>query len=470
MRLVRKLTQSLIIAAILWYLIVIFGMYSFVEPQISFLYSNFYNPLGFWPINPQLLIDSIFSGALLNALLNPVFFLTFLLLTLMFIVFFWHSFYFGYLFLSSMGIGKPLPPYEPSVSILLPALNEERYIGGTLDALLSQNYPMDKLEILVIASGSTDNTAKIAKEKGKRGPIKVLTKALPLKGKPSALRLGLSQAKHEVILICDAETRLEPDALSHLVRPMQLEGVLATQGSNQVENAGVNKLTRAQALANAWHDGGGLYQELQTKRGRPFFLLGKNYCVRKKLLDKLGGYDGKALTEDIRVSFQLLEMEGRFAFVPRARAWEDVPTSMDVLAKQRARWTAGWNIENSRRMEVTKNKRKAIFGMLEFLVMANFVAFYPFFGTIIGLSLFLLAYLGPSFGLPWATNGWLFGLIFIVPAIFCTLLLMVSARRYAKRTGLIMSFYSFFKLYWFMFRTAMRPPEVPETWEKTEKE
>lgn len=469
MRLVRKLTQSLIIAAILWYLIIIFGIYSFVAPQINILY-DFYAALGFWPFNPQLIIDSIFSGVLLNALLNPVFFLTFILLTLLFIVFFWHSFYFGYLFLSSIGIGKALPAYEPTVSVLLPALNEERYIGDTLDALLSSKYPMDKLEILVIASGSTDNTAKIAKEKGKRGPIKVLTKALERKGKPSALRLGLSHAKHEVIFICDAETRLKPDALSHLVRPLQLEGVLATQGSTQVENAGVNKLTRAQALSNAWHDGGGLYQELQTKRGRPFFLLGKNYCVRKELLEELGGYAGDALTEDIRVSFQLLEMEGRFAFVPRARAWEDVPTSMDVLAKQRARWTAGWNIENSRRMETTKNKRSAIIGMIEFLVMANFVAFYPVFGSIIGLSCFLLAFLGPLIGLSWATNGWLFGLIFFVPAIFCLLLQTVSARRYARRTGLVKSFISFFKLYWFMFRSAMRPPEIPETWEKTEKE
>ncbi|MFX1475244.1 MAG: glycosyltransferase, partial [Promethearchaeota archaeon] len=301
-------------------------------------------------------------------------------------------------------------------------------------------------------------------------PIKVLTKALPRKGKPSALHLGLSQAKHEVIFICDAETRLEPDALSHLVRPLQLDGVLATQGSIQVENAGVNKLTRAQALANAWHDGGGLYQELQTKRGRQFFLLGRNYCVRKALLEELGGYAGEALTEDIRVSFQLLEMDGRFAFVPRARAWEDVPTSMDVLAKQRVRWTAGWNEENSRRMQTTTKKRSAIIGLIEFLVMANFVAFYPVLGPIIGLSLFLFAFLGPLIGLSWATNGWLFGLIFFVPGIFCFLLQIMAARRYARRTGLVKSFFSLFKLYWFMFWSGMKPSKVPEAWEKTEKE
>ena len=146
MRLVRKLTQSLIIAGLLWILIIIFGMYSFVAPQITILY-DFYRALGFWdPFNPQLIVTSLFSGDLLVALLNPVFFLTFIMLTLLFIVFFWHSFYFGYLFLSSIGIGKALPAYEPSVTILLPALNEERYIGDTLDALLSSKYPMDKLE------------------------------------------------------------------------------------------------------------------------------------------------------------------------------------------------------------------------------------------------------------------------------------------------------------------------------------
>lgn len=434
----------------LWLIVVTFGQHSFLKTSIDTLYA-FYALFGIWPFAPDILIASLLSGAMLNLA-----FLWYLFgLTILFALIFWHSFYFGYLLLSAIGSGKRLPDYYPSISVLLPALNEAQYIGGTLDALLGSNYPEDKLEIIVITSGSTDETTDIAKAKAKTGTIRVLTKPTPTKGKPAALHYGLTEAKNEVVVILDAETRMEPDALRELVKPLQQPNIVAVQGTIQVANPDVNKLTRAQAMENAWYNGAGMYQDLQQKRNQPFFLLGRNYCVRRDLLQQLGGYEGDSLTEDIHITFELFKQKGRIAFARFARAWEDAPDNWEAVRTQRLRWAAGWNIENKQFMDSVEKKRPVILNLLDFLLINNGVAFYPIFGTIIGLIVFLL-------------GEWLIAMMFLLPVLFSLLLQAAAGRRYAGRARLVTSFLRFFRLYLMMFRLASRPPEIPE-WTKTEK-
>lgn len=450
MRLIQRIFNTCLLIGFLWLIVVIFGRQSFLAASLDTLYT-FYASYGFWPFDPNLIYTSILSGALLN----PVFLLHFFGLTILFVLIFWHAFYFGYLLLSSIGSGKTLPDYFPSISVLLPALNEEQYIGGTLEALLKSDYSMDKLEIIVITSGSTDRTTEIAKRYETNGPVKVLTKPLAKKGKPAALELGLSQAKNEVIAIYDAETRVEPGTLRHLVKPLQLPNVVAVQGTTQVSNPGANKLTRGQALENAIFHGGGIYQEIYHKRNRPFWLLGRNYCVRRDLLLQLGGYKGNALTEDIRITFEIALQEGRIAFARRARAWEEAPDNWEAIRTQRLRWAGGWNIENKRFLEKTPNKRKAIFNMIDFIFVSNGIGFYPVLGTILGVIAFLL-------------GDWIIAMMFFLPALFCILLQIVAAARYAKRPGLVTSFITLFRLFAMMLKIASKTPEISE-WEKTEK-
>jgi len=451
-RLVYRVLNILAMVALLWLVVALTGTHSFFAPWLHTLYS-YYSQYGFWPPDLFKAFSTLLSGSLLN-----LHFLSVLgIATVLCILFFWLSFHFGYLIFCAIGAVRELPEYLPSISVLLPALNEENYIGETLDALLRSNYPMDKLEIIVIASGSTDRTADIAQERASRGPVKVLTQPLPRPGKPAALHLGLSHARNDVVVIMDAESRVDPDTLRQLVKPLQQPDVVAAQGRIQVANADVNKLTRAQALEYAWFSGGGLYQEIFQKRNRPFFLIGRNYCVRRKTLLELDAFSGHSLTEDIRLTFQLVEMEGRIVFVPQARVWEEVPTSWEVLRQQRIRWGAGWNLENKRYLQTTKNKRRAISGLLEFMVVANLVAFFPIFGPIVGLIFLFL-------------GEWLVAAAFFLPALFALILQAIAAKRYAGRLGLVTSFVTFARLYWMMFTIATRAKEIPEEWVKTDKD
>ena len=99
----------------------------------------------------------------------------------------------------------------PSISILIPAFNEEKTIADAIKSCLRLNYPKRKLRIIVIDDGSRDNTYNIAKSFEKTGIVKVLRKRNG--GKASALNFGLKHCKSELIMTLDADSEIHPDSL-----------------------------------------------------------------------------------------------------------------------------------------------------------------------------------------------------------------------------------------------------------------
>ena len=112
----------------------------------------------------------------------------------------------------------------PTVSVLIPVLNEEKSIVSTLNSILKSDYPLDKLEVIVIDNNSTDNTNKLVREFiEKRNKIKRKTFKIKLyieknPGKGNALNLGISKAKGEIVFSMDADTFVEPWSLKNMVR------------------------------------------------------------------------------------------------------------------------------------------------------------------------------------------------------------------------------------------------------------
>jgi cellulose synthase/poly-beta-1,6-N-acetylglucosamine synthase-like glycosyltransferase len=100
---------------------------------------------------------------------------------------------------------------EPTVSVLLPVHNGERWIEQKLQSLLSLVYPKEKLQIIVVSDGSTDRTSQIAA----RFPVEVIQ--IPKSGKAAALNRAMEQARGEILFFTDVRQPLEPDALRHLV-------------------------------------------------------------------------------------------------------------------------------------------------------------------------------------------------------------------------------------------------------------
>ena len=93
--------------------------------------------------------------------------------------------------------------YQPTVSILIPARNEEQVIGRILQRMTELTYPKDKMEIIVIDDASTDDTGKIAEQYSKMyGYIKVIRRNEKEggRGKASALNAGFKNANGEIVL------------------------------------------------------------------------------------------------------------------------------------------------------------------------------------------------------------------------------------------------------------------------------
>ncbi|MDN5367148.1 MAG: poly-beta,6-N-acetyl-D-glucosamine synthase, partial [Candidatus Diapherotrites archaeon] len=102
----------------------------------------------------------------------------------------------------------------PTVSIVVPAYNEGENIGETIESLLRLNYPKDKMEIIVVDDGSTDNTYDVAK-RYEGETVRVIRKENG--GKSSALNMGIKHARGEIIACMDADSVATPDSLRVLV-------------------------------------------------------------------------------------------------------------------------------------------------------------------------------------------------------------------------------------------------------------
>jgi cellulose synthase/poly-beta-1,6-N-acetylglucosamine synthase-like glycosyltransferase len=126
------------------------------------------------------------------------------------------------LLLAVLGRARPvvrepdMPRDWPFISITVPAYNEERAIGATIENLLSADYPADRRQILVVSDGSTDGTDAVVRTYADRG-VELLR--LPVRGgKTAAENAAAGAVRAEIIINTDASVRILPDAIKPLVR------------------------------------------------------------------------------------------------------------------------------------------------------------------------------------------------------------------------------------------------------------
>lgn len=106
--------------------------------------------------------------------------------------------------------------FQPEVTILISAFNEEKNIEATIINKLQQTYPKEKIEIITISDGSTDNTDNIVK-KFENYRVKLIRQD-PRAGKTAALNKGIRSATGEIIIFSDANSIYHPNALQRLIR------------------------------------------------------------------------------------------------------------------------------------------------------------------------------------------------------------------------------------------------------------
>lgn len=242
-------------------------------------------------------------------------------------------------------MGEGEPSEYPMVSIMVPAHNESIVIRKTVLSLLDFDYPKDRYEVIVINDNSSDHSAEVLKEIQKNHPTRKLIvintdNIMGGKGKSNALNIALSVAKGTVIAIYDADNTPAPDALRILVENLMEDDKLgAVIGKFRTRNRNASLLTRFVNIET-------LAYQCMNQAGRYFFfklctIPGTNYVIRRSIIDAMGGWDTKALSEDTEISFRLYRMGYYIKFMPLAVTWEQEPQKLKQWFKQRTRWAKG---------------------------------------------------------------------------------------------------------------------------------
>jgi cellulose synthase/poly-beta-1,6-N-acetylglucosamine synthase-like glycosyltransferase len=270
----------------------------------------------------------------------------------------------------------------PTCTILIPAHNEEKVIGATIEAMMNLNYPKDKLKIMVINDGSKDATKEII-EGYARQDSRVVLYDVPLgqggKGKSRALNLGVKQVQSEVIAIYDADNTPDPMALYYLVASLVSNKELgAVIGKFRTVNKNRNLLTRFINIETLSFQS--MLQAGRWQMHKISTLPGTNLVIWNWLIKDLDGWDEEALTEDSELSIRIYEHGYMIKFIPYAITYEQEPETWKVWIKQRVRWVRGNNYVISKfmkRIPYFKNKR------MRFDLLYTLALYYVFFVAIV---------------------------------------------------------------------------------------
>jgi biofilm PGA synthesis N-glycosyltransferase PgaC len=225
----------------------------------------------------------------------------------------------------------------PGVTVLIPAYNEAKVIATSIRAALDADYP--ELEVLVLDDGSTDDTEGAAQEAAGDDPRIQVVRDPVNRGKAERLNKGFALARHELVVVTDADAHLHPLAIKLLVTRMTRSPMLAAvAGAPHVTNR-TGVLCAMQVLEAAAIIG--LIRRSQALTGRVGTVAGVLGLFRRDRVLVVGGYDGAMATEDIDLSWRLLLAGWHTSYEPRALVGMQVPASTGALWAQRKRWARG---------------------------------------------------------------------------------------------------------------------------------
>ena len=202
-------------------------------------------------------------------------------------------------------------PITPRVSLIVAAYNEEDHIAARIENALAQDYPPDRIEIIIASDGSTDSTNRIVE------PYPVLLLKLPRRGKLNALNAAASRATGDILVFSDANSLYEPEAIRKLVRNF------ADPEAGGVAGRTCYRLKRGSDSASK---GESLYwsfdnwlKRMESRTGSIVSAHGGIYAIRRELFQTSGA---SAATDDFAISTAVIQQGYRLVYEPEARSFE----------------------------------------------------------------------------------------------------------------------------------------------------
>jgi len=120
---------------------------------------------------------------------------------------------------------------SPEITVVVPVLNEERFITAKLRDLERTDYPRHRMTVIVVDGGSTDRTVALVEAERARGAAVELVQLNGTQGKADQLRQVMSRLPHDIIVMTDADARLEPSCIRRLVHVLTADPQTAVVGA-----------------------------------------------------------------------------------------------------------------------------------------------------------------------------------------------------------------------------------------------
>jgi hyaluronan synthase len=246
--------------------------------------------------------------------------------------------------------------YFPSVTFVIPCKNEEKAIYRTIASCGSSNYPKNKIEIIAINDGSTDNTLQeMQRAKKDFSNIKIRIADFKVnKGKREGMAYGLKNAGGEIVIQVDSDSQPAPDALKEIVIPFLDKKIGATVGHTDPANKDENLITKLQtayyfmsfrtlkateSIFNMVFCCSGCFSAYRKEYVMPII---DNWLNEKFLGKNIVFGDDRALTNWI------IRQGYKTVYVAEAKAITVVPNTLKQFLKQQTRWKKGWLINSIR--------------------------------------------------------------------------------------------------------------------------
>lgn len=257
------------------------------------------------------------------------------------------------------------PAKFPSTTIIIPCFNEESTVDGTINSLLSMNYPKDKFNITIVDDGSTDKTWEYIQRYANHPQIDIYKKENG--GKYTALNYGIAKSKADLIGCLDADSFVDKDALRRIVRYFENPETMAVTPAIKI----FKPKSTVQYLQYIEYQLGIMIKKILSYLGAIHVTPGPFTIFRKEVFQKIGPFKHAHNTEDMEIAMRMQKNHLKIENCHKAFIYTVGPRTLKTLYKQRVRWTHGF-LENAIDYKAVFFKKE--YGHVAFLTLPFSVA------------------------------------------------------------------------------------------------
>ncbi len=231
--------------------------------------------------------------------------------------------------------------YEPNVSVVIAAYNEEKNIEKRIKNILGQNYPREKLEVIIVSDGSSDQTDLIIKKIQQQKNINFLKLCTyPVsQGKAHAINQGVNIATGEIIVFADSRQRFETNAIKHLVANFNDQKIGCVSGELKFEDTPDSSINNEVSIY--WNFEKQI-RKMESHIGSVPGATGAIYAIRKKLYSAI---PAETLLDDVLIPMKICLKGYRTVFDGHAIAYDVASKNVEQEQKRKIRTLAGnWQL------------------------------------------------------------------------------------------------------------------------------